>query len=290
MPRGQHDVSGAGGSHGGDELVHARRHVRPPGVHGRQSAAAVAPARPGAFGVCLGVRKGLVEQVEHDGRSAGERRRDRPPEIRAVVAVRHRFLVPGRGVGRGAAVQIEHRHDAGGIEPTPLRLRQPLPRPPRPLPPRLPAPPKRPRRRRLALDPAVMGPRIYDAADVPFVADFRRRALEDYAQAEGYKAMAINVRGMFAIAVRRSTSRRRAASPSRSAKRLVHREVPIVRADRPLHELRRRQQCRVVVPHAAHAAAALCSGGTAAAAIAFDPATVPLLRARTRARTSPITT
>ncbi|HSS84591.1 MAG TPA: adenylate/guanylate cyclase domain-containing protein, partial [Reyranella sp.] len=35
------------------------------------------------------------------------------------------------------------------------------------------------------LDPAATGPRIYDAADVPFVPDFRRRALENYAQADG---------------------------------------------------------------------------------------------------------
>ena len=41
------------------------------------------------------------------------------------------------------------------------------------------------------LDPTVTGPRIYDAADVPFVPDFRRRALENYAQADGSKAIIV---------------------------------------------------------------------------------------------------
>src|SRR4029077_3684785 len=79
------------------------------------------------------------------------------------------------------------------------------------------------------LDPAVMAPRIYDAADVPFVPDFRRRALENYAEAEGSKAMAINVRGIFAVTTRRvddPTARRLALA---DCNRMVHREVPIVR-------------------------------------------------------------
>jgi adenylate cyclase len=80
------------------------------------------------------------------------------------------------------------------------------------------------------LDPSVTGPRIYDAADVPFVPDFHRRALENYAEAEGSKAMAINVRGLFAVATRRvddPTARRIAIEECNKA---VHREVPIVRA------------------------------------------------------------
>lgn len=51
--------------------------------------------------------------------------------------------------------------------------------------------------------PPVAAPRPYVAADVPFVADFRRRALENYARAEGAKAMAITARGHLAIATRR---------------------------------------------------------------------------------------
>jgi class 3 adenylate cyclase len=79
------------------------------------------------------------------------------------------------------------------------------------------------------LDPATAGPRIYDAADVPFVPDFRRRALENYATAEGSKAMAFNVRGFFSVATRRvddPTARRIALE---ECNKLVHREVPIVR-------------------------------------------------------------
>src|SRR4029077_13638148 len=79
------------------------------------------------------------------------------------------------------------------------------------------------------LDPAVMGPRIYDAADVPFVPDFQRRALENYAEAEGSKAIAINGRGIFAVTTRRvddPTARRLALA---DCNRMVHREVPIVR-------------------------------------------------------------
>jgi adenylate cyclase len=74
-----------------------------------------------------------------------------------------------------------------------------------------------------------MGPRIYDATDVPFVPDFRRQALENYAEAEGSKAMAINVRGIFAVTTRRiddPTARRLALA---DCNRMVHREVPIVR-------------------------------------------------------------
>ena len=79
------------------------------------------------------------------------------------------------------------------------------------------------------LDPAAIGPRIYDAADVPFVPDSRRRALENYAQAEGSKAMAINVRGFFSVATRRvddPTARRIALE---ECTKLVRREVPVVR-------------------------------------------------------------
>lgn len=51
--------------------------------------------------------------------------------------------------------------------------------------------------------PSAAAPRPYVATDVPFIADFRRRALENYARAEGAKAMAITVRGNLAIATRR---------------------------------------------------------------------------------------
>lgn len=77
--------------------------------------------------------------------------------------------------------------------------------------------------------PAVVAPRVYSAADVPFVGDFRRRALENYARAEESKAMALNARGLFAIATRRvdaQTARRIAVE---ECNRIVQREVPVVR-------------------------------------------------------------
>jgi adenylate cyclase len=81
--------------------------------------------------------------------------------------------------------------------------------------------------------PPAAAPRPYVAADVPFVGDFRRRALENYARAEGAKAMAITVRGQLAIATRRvddAAARRVALDECNKA---VQREVPQPReADR----------------------------------------------------------
>ena len=131
------------------------------------------------------------------------------------------------------------------------------------------------------LDPTVTGPRIYDAADVPFVPDFRRRALENYAQADGSKAMAINVRGFFSVATRRvddPTARRIALE---ECSKLVHREVPIVR---PIDRCMTYAVGNNVVwtyrtpplPPPPYVPAARPSP-----AIAFDPATVPLLTGET---------
>lgn len=81
--------------------------------------------------------------------------------------------------------------------------------------------------------PPAAAPRPYVAADVPFIADFRRRALENYARAEGAKAMAITVRGHLAIATRRidDAAARRVALDECS--KGVLREVPQPRdADR----------------------------------------------------------
>ena len=131
------------------------------------------------------------------------------------------------------------------------------------------------------LDPATTGPRIYDAADVPFVPDFRRRALENYAQADGSKAMAINVRGFFSVATRRvddPTARRIALE---ECSKLVHREVPIVR---PIDRCMTYAVGNNVVwtyrtpplPPPPYVPAARPSP-----AIVFDPATVPLLAGET---------
>src|SRR6266851_1601893 len=88
------------------------------------------------------------------------------------------------------------------------------------------------------LDPSVTGPRIYDAADVPFVPDFRRRALDNYAEAEGSKAMAINVRGIFAVATRRvdDPTARRIAIEECNGAAADGRECP-KQSRRPLHEI-----------------------------------------------------
>jgi len=131
------------------------------------------------------------------------------------------------------------------------------------------------------LDPTATGPRMYDAADVPFVPDFRRRALENYAQADGSKAMAINVRGFFSVATRRvddPTARRIALE---ECSKLVHREVPIVR---PIDRCMTYAVGNNVVwtyrtpplPPPPYVPAARPSP-----AIAFDPATVPLLTGET---------
>lgn len=126
--------------------------------------------------------------------------------------------------------------------------------------------------------PPVAAPRPYVAADVPFVADFRRRALENYARAEGAKAMAITARGHLAIATRRidDAAARRVALDECS--KAVQREVPQPReADRcmiyavgndvvwtfrtpPLPRLPYLPPTRPSPP------------------ITFDPATVPLIR------------
>jgi adenylate cyclase len=77
--------------------------------------------------------------------------------------------------------------------------------------------------------PAVVPSRIFSAADVPFVGDYRRRQLENYARAEEAKAMALNVRGIFSVATRRidaPTARRIALE---ECNRAVQREVPTVR-------------------------------------------------------------
>ena len=131
------------------------------------------------------------------------------------------------------------------------------------------------------LDPAATGPRIYDAADVPFVPDFRRRALENYGQAEGSKAMAINVRGYFSVATRRvddPTARRIALE---ECTKLVRREVPVVR---PIDRCMTYAVGNNVVwsyrppplPPPPYVPAARPSP-----AIPFDPATVPLLMGET---------
>lgn len=78
--------------------------------------------------------------------------------------------------------------------------------------------------------PATPPPiRPFNAKQVPFVPDFHWRALENYAGADGSKALAINVRGIFAIAARRiddATAKRVALD---DCNRFVQRDVPLIR-------------------------------------------------------------
>lgn len=77
--------------------------------------------------------------------------------------------------------------------------------------------------------PRPASARPYIASEVPFVPLWRERRLVDYGLAEGHKAMAINVRGWFAMATRaldETAARRRALEECNA---LVEREVPIVR-------------------------------------------------------------
>jgi class 3 adenylate cyclase len=125
-------------------------------------------------------------------------------------------------------------------------------------------------------------PRPYVAAEVPFVPHWRERRLEDYARAEDAKAMAINVRGWFAIATRMldvPDARRRALEECNA---VVEREVPIVREFDP---------CMIYavgnevvwpfrpppMPPAPYVPAAKPSPP-----VPLDPATVPLLNERGR--------
>lgn len=73
-------------------------------------------------------------------------------------------------------------------------------------------------------------PRRFAARDVPFVPDFHWRALQNYADAPGAKALALNVRGIFATATDRidEAAARRAAVED--CNRKVERDVPVVRA------------------------------------------------------------
>ncbi len=77
--------------------------------------------------------------------------------------------------------------------------------------------------------PTPPQPRLFVPMEVPFVPDFRSRALENYAGAAGSKAFALNVRGIFAMATRRiddATARRIALEECNKS---VQRDVPVVR-------------------------------------------------------------
>lgn len=130
-------------------------------------------------------------------------------------------------------------------------------------------------------DPA---PRRYAAKEVPFVPDFRMRALENYARAEGAKALALNVRGIFGMATRRVDEDAARHAALEECNRAVARDVPRVRDyDRcMLYAV----ENDVVwsfrpppMPPAPYVPASRPSPP-----IAFDPATAPLLHPQARER------
>jgi adenylate cyclase len=126
-------------------------------------------------------------------------------------------------------------------------------------------------------EPTTVVPRPYVAGDVPFVGDFRRRALENYGRAEDSKAMALNVRGIFAVATRRIDVQIARRIALEDCNRMVEREVPLIREF---------DRCRIYavgndvvwtfrappMPPPPHVPAKRPSPP-----IAFDPATVPLV-------------
>jgi class 3 adenylate cyclase len=130
--------------------------------------------------------------------------------------------------------------------------------------------------------PPAAPPRTYVASEVPFVPHWRERRLVDYGLAEDDKAMAINVRGWFAVAMRMldETSARRQALEECNA--LVEREVPIVRDfDRcVIYAVGN----KVVWPFLAPPMppAPYMPATRPSPPILFDPATVPLVTERAR--------
>ena len=130
--------------------------------------------------------------------------------------------------------------------------------------------------------PPATPPRTYVASEVPFVPHWRERRLVDYGVAEDDKAMAINVRGWFAMATRMldETSARRRALEECNA--LVEREVPIVRDfDRcVIYAVGN----KVVWPFLAPPMppAPYVPATRPSPPVPFDPATVPLVTERAR--------
>ena len=133
-----------------------------------------------------------------------------------------------------------------------------------------------------AASPPAPAAQPFVASEVPFVRQWRERRLEDYGQAEDDKALAINVRGWFAMATRMldETSARRRALEECNA--LVEREVPIRREfDRcVIYAVGN----KVVWPFLAPPMppAPYVPATRPSPPVPFDPATVPLVTERAR--------
>ena len=72
-------------------------------------------------------------------------------------------------------------------------------------------------------------PRVFVAADVPFATARRRRELEAYDQAEGAKAMAINIRGWVEYATRRVDERTARAAALENCNATVQKQIRNIR-------------------------------------------------------------
>ena len=73
--------------------------------------------------------------------------------------------------------------------------------------------------------PVTVDKRPYIASDVPFVAHWREARLEDYASADNFKAMAINVRGWIGVSTRRTDAATATRAAMEECDAAVDREV-----------------------------------------------------------------
>jgi adenylate cyclase len=78
--------------------------------------------------------------------------------------------------------------------------------------------------------PSSPAPRRFVAKEVPFVPDFHWRALQNYAAASGAKAFALNVRGIFAMAIDRIDEAVAQQAALEECNKKVTKDVPVVRA------------------------------------------------------------
>ena len=81
-----------------------------------------------------------------------------------------------------------------------------------------------------AVPPTAPALRRFAAREVPFVPDFHRRALQNYADAPGAKAFALNVRGIFAMAIDRIDEATARQTALEDCNKKVQKDVPVVRA------------------------------------------------------------
>jgi class 3 adenylate cyclase len=138
----------------------------------------------------------------------------------AMLAIGGAWLVHERSEAPGTTRLTEAPAPVAAATPPPALAPSAAPPVPAQPPAAAPAP---------AAAPPAASPRPYVAAEVPFVPQWRERRLVEYGVADNDKAMAINVRGWFAMVTRMldETSARRQALEECNA--LVEREVPIVR-------------------------------------------------------------